>query len=223
MSQLLLSLALAGLSPVLHGPRSEPAVALTFDACPTSRTDGYDEAVVQVLIDHQVPATVFLAGKWVEHHQAEARLLGQHFELGNHGYAHNDALQPHLSYADASRDIERAQRTIRKATGQKPRYYRPPGELYNDEVLRAARDHGLTTILHDVASGDPDPNLKPDRIVRYVTWKTKPGSIVIFHINGRGWTTAKTLPTIIENLTAKGMRFVTVGELLKAPRAKEGP
>jgi peptidoglycan/xylan/chitin deacetylase (PgdA/CDA1 family) len=215
MNQLLLFLAIMGLAPVLHGPRSEAVVALTFDACPTSLTDGYDEAIAQVLIERKLPATMFLSGRWVEGHQAEARELAKHFEIGNHGYAHQDARQAHLTYQEALEDIRRAQHTIERITGKTPRYYRPPAERFNDSVLRAARDLGLTTVLHDVASGDPDPNLAAYAIVKYVNWKTKPGSILIFHINGKGWTTHRTLPSIIEKLSARGLRFVTVSELLR--------
>ena len=44
----------------------------------------------------------------------------------------------------------------------------------------------------------------------------RPGSIVLFHANGRGLKTAETLPTIVQQLRARGYEFVTVGELLKA-------
>jgi peptidoglycan/xylan/chitin deacetylase (PgdA/CDA1 family) len=81
--------------------------------------------------------------------------------------------------------------------------------------LRAAADLGLTTVLYDVASGDPDKHLMVEGIVKYVVWKTKPGSIIIFHINGKGWTTPRTLPQVVEQLGRRGYRFVTVGDLLK--------
>jgi hypothetical protein len=42
----------------------------------------------------------------------------------------------------------------------------------------------------------------------------KPGSIVLFHANGRGWHTSAAIRAIIPALRAKGYRFVTVSELL---------
>lgn len=213
MGALLLILSLL-LAPVRHGDRSDPAVALTFDACPTSRTDGFDDAIVKFLLEEKVPATMFLSGRWVEAHPKEAIFLARHFEIGNHGHVHDDARQAEMTYAQALDDIHEAQRVIQEVTGQTPRLYRPPAVRYNDAVLRAARDLGLTTILHDVASGDPDPNLEASRIVKYVLWKAKPGSIVIFHVNGRGWTTAQTLPDIVSGLRRRGRRLVTVGQML---------
>jgi peptidoglycan/xylan/chitin deacetylase (PgdA/CDA1 family) len=50
--------------------------------------------------------------------------------------------------------------------------------------------------------------------------RARPGSIVIFHINGRGWKTAEALPDILRALREKGLRFVPLSELLAmAPAA----
>src|SRR5262249_13605701 len=44
----------------------------------------------------------------------------------------------------------------------------------------------------------------------------QPGSIVLFHANGRGWHTDGALPGIIAALKARGYEFATVSELLAA-------
>ena len=44
----------------------------------------------------------------------------------------------------------------------------------------------------------------------------RPGSIVLFHANGRGWSTEAALPAIVSALRAKGYEFTTVTELLAA-------
>ena len=212
MRALLLLLLSLIASPVRHWDREVRQVALTFDACPTSLA--LDRDIVRVLRDARVPATMFLSGRWVETHREAAVELARHFEIGNHGHRHDDARQGHLTYEEAFADIRRAQRAIREVTGKTPRLYRPPAVKYNDDVLRAARDLGLTTVLYDVASGDPDPRLKPGKIVKYVLWKSRPGSIVIFHVNGKGWTTAETLPQIVAGLRDRGYGFATVGDLL---------
>ncbi len=208
----LLILLLMLVAPVHHGDRQQRSIALTFDACPTSRD--LDRAIVQVLRDEKVAATMFLSGRWVERHREEAAELARYFEIGNHGHVHDDAAQEHLTYAQARADIQKAQKVIQAVTGKTPTLYRPPAVKYNDAVLRAARDLGLTVVLHDVASGDPDKNLKAEKIVKYVLWKSKPGSIVIFHVNGKGWTTPRTLPPIIKGLRERGYRLVTVGQML---------
>lgn len=53
-------------------------------------------------------------------------------------------------------------------------------------------------------------------IAATVLARTRPGSIVIAHANGRGWNTAAALPLIVPRLRKQGYRFVTVSELLAA-------
>ena len=63
---------------VFHGPRDTKKIALTFDACSTRQPSHYDERVTQVLVDKQVPATIFLGGKWIEENLLKK---GKKFEL----------------------------------------------------------------------------------------------------------------------------------------------
>ena len=46
------------------------------------------------------------------------------------------------------------------------------------------------------------------------------GSIIIFHINGRGWKTGEALPEILRGLRERGFRFVQLSELLGAAPAQ---
>ena len=48
----------------------------------------------------------------------------------------------------------------------------------------------LPTVTWDVVSGDPSARTTADGMIRTVLGKARAGSIIIFHINGRGWKTA---------------------------------
>ena len=207
-----LAIILALLTPIRHGDRGDKRVALTFDACPTHHKTGYDAAIVKVLIEQNVDATMFLSGAWVKSHKSEALELSKQFEIASHGYTHThyDEQTPAWMLAD----LQKSQRIIFDITGKRPKLFRPPAVKWDGDVISTAKKLGLKTVTYDVASGDPDPNLKSSAITRYVLWKTKPGSIIIFHINGKGYTTATTLPKIIDGLRDKGFQFVTVSELL---------
>lgn len=63
-------------------------------------------------------------------------------------------------------------------------------------------------------SGDAVKGSKPEQLIRTVLADVKPGSIVVFHANGREFGTAQALPAIVRDLSAKRYRFVTVSELL---------
>lgn len=200
---------------VEHGPRDSKKVALTFDACPTGKPDEYDEQVVDVLLREKVPATLFMSGRWVEKNPEKAEFLASHpqFEIAAHSYYH-----PHMMEKTDDRDVRELKRTqavIKKVTGKTPRYFRPPYGEADERIVKLAAAAGLVTVQYDIASGDPDPNLSPQRIARIILRDAKGGSIIVFHMNRNGVHTGEVLPQIIEGLRKKGFKLVTVGEMLK--------
>jgi peptidoglycan/xylan/chitin deacetylase (PgdA/CDA1 family) len=209
-------LPLSPVSPrvVLHGSRDTKLIALTFDACSTRAPAHYDERVTEVLIDKNVPATIFLGGKWIEDNVEHARHLGSlpQFELGNHTFLH-----PHLTQVSDARlreELAWDQALLYTVTGRQATLFRAPYGEYDDRVVNYAAQAGMTTIQYDLASGDPDANITKEQLIRYVVDSARPGSIVVMHINGRGWHTAQALPAIIDGLRLRGFTLVTVSELL---------
>jgi len=198
-----------------HGPRNSKLVALTFDACPTGREDEYDERVVEALLHANAPATLFMSGRWVEKNPEKTKFLADQpqFEIAAHSYYH-----PHLLEKDNNRvmrEMKRTQAIIKKVTGKTPKYFRPPFGEVDERIATIAKAEGLTTIQYDIASGDPDPGISPQRIVRVVVREAKGGSIIVFHMNRNGVHTAEILPEVIQKLRQKGFVLVTVGDMLK--------
>ena len=113
------------------------------------------------------------------------------------------------------RELKRTQTLIKRITGRTPRYFRPPFGEVDERIAKIAAGAGLITVQYDIASGDPDPGLSPQKIVRSVLRDAKGGSIIVFHMNGNGVHTADILPQIINGLREKGFSLVTIGELLK--------
>ncbi|HTY37323.1 MAG TPA: polysaccharide deacetylase family protein [Bacteroidota bacterium] len=199
---------------VLHGPRNLKVLALTFDACSTVAPSRYDEQITNVLIETKTPATIFLGGRWMEEEPEHTRQLASHpqFELANHTYSH-----PHLNaLSDESirSELVRTQNILDSLTGIRPTLFRPPFGEYDERVVHVAASVGLRTVQFDLASGDPDPGFTEARLIRYVTSMAQNGSIIVMHINKRGWHTAGALPEIISRLRARGFTFVTVSQLL---------
>jgi peptidoglycan/xylan/chitin deacetylase (PgdA/CDA1 family) len=213
----LLSLCSYGIADGLvieHGRRDSRKIAITFDACPTTLPDEYDEKVIDVLLREKTPATLFLSGRWVEKNPDKSRFLAAQpqFEIGNHAFWH-----PHLLEKDDDRilrELKRTQAIIKKITDRSPRFFRPPYGEVDERVAAIAQKAGLATIQYDIASGDPDTGLSPQRIIRSVLRDAKSGSIIVFHMNRKGVHTAEVLPDIIHGLREKGFTLVTVGELL---------
>ena len=188
-----------------------PVVALTFDACPTRDRRGFDREVFDILRRHKVPATVFVSGRWVEKHWREAKELADEplIEFGNHSYRHPAFSR--MSIPKVREEIDATDRLI-ASLGRQSVGVRPPFGDWAAWLPEATG--GQPVVLWDVVSGDAGGHISADAIVNKVSAGAQPGSIVVFHINGRGTYTRQALPRIIRRLRARGLRFVRVSELL---------
>jgi hypothetical protein len=101
--------------------------------------------------------------------------------------------------------------------------FRFPFGACNPRALKAVSDAGLTAIQWDVSSGDPTRTLQADAMARHVVASVRPGSIILFHANGRGWHTPEALPAIVAELKRRGYSFVTVSELMAAGEPEAEP
>jgi peptidoglycan/xylan/chitin deacetylase (PgdA/CDA1 family) len=195
-------------------------VALTFDACSTLDRSFYDDRVTRALVETHTPATLFISGRWAETHLRQMRVLAQNplFEIGNHSFTH-----PHMTEVPVERQREEllwTQQILFSLTGRLPRFFRPPYGEVDAELAQEAGQDGLRTVEFDFPSGDPDRHISRERLVQWVLAKARPGSIVVMHMNRRGWHTAEALPEIIAGLRARGFELSQVGAMVnEAERA----
>jgi peptidoglycan-N-acetylglucosamine deacetylase len=201
----------------------EPVVALTFDACATQdQPNAFDRRVFEIIKKEQVPVTVFVSGRWIEFHPDIARELAADpsIELGNHSYSH-----PTLTTVPGDRLADEIGRTedLISQLGRHSVAFRPPAGVYSARTLKAASDRRLPTVLWDVVSGDANGHVPAIRMIEEVTRSVRPGSIVIFHINGRGTYTKDALAPIIHILRERGLRFVPLSQLLALPGGRALP
>lgn len=179
------------------------------------RSLSFDRKVYQTLTDSQVPATIFLSGKWIRTHTKETEELAANplIELGNHSYSHHHMAS--MSPDSILSEIQKVQTTLFKVYQKSAKVFRAPyGEL-SGELVQTVRSMGLTAVQFDLASGDPDTSISKERLVRYVVRSARNGSIIVMHINGRGRHTAEALPEIIRGLHKRGFRLVTIAELMR--------
>jgi peptidoglycan/xylan/chitin deacetylase (PgdA/CDA1 family) len=215
----------------------QQVVALTFDLC--EREDevaSSDATIVNDLRRRHVPATFFAGGKWLRNHPERAQQLMADplFEVGNHSWTHdnlrmvrdpqrldNQILWTQAQYELLWDDLTAHARKEGFDEGEISRIHRLPLTFRfpygtcSPEALGAVAHAGLPAMQWDVVSGDPSKHQMPSQMVEAVVRQVKPGSIVIFHANGRGHGTAEALPRIIVALHERGFRFVTVSALLR--------
>jgi peptidoglycan/xylan/chitin deacetylase (PgdA/CDA1 family) len=201
-------------TPIHRVDNGDRAVAITFDACAT-RTHGYgfDRKVYEILKEGAVPATIFVSGRWVELHPSEMEELAHDplISFGDHSYDHPH--MPRLSSAGIEREIDQTEAALARY-GKRSVAFRPPFGEWSRHLIAVVNGRGLPTVTWDVVSGDPSKRTTKDAMIRNVVRRARAGSIVIFHINGRGLRTAEALPEILSALRGEGLRFVSLAELL---------
>jgi peptidoglycan/xylan/chitin deacetylase (PgdA/CDA1 family) len=184
-------------------------VALSFDDSPGPRT----EEIVKTLLSHHAKATFFVIGDRTPGHAPLLRAMaGDGMELGNHSYSRPRGLATQAT--GASRELALGNTAIRLASGFQPCLFRPPYGVLTPDLVQRAKEAGMTTAKWTVDPADwTHPGVAAVR--ERVLFAARAGSIVVLHDNveSRGQS-LQALPAIIEGLQARGLRLVTISELL---------
>lgn len=192
-------------------------VALTFDACESETPSYFDTTILNYLVSHKIPATIFLGGKFSDRNgKAIEALRGCTFlEFENHSFSHVLHME-RLSADDAAKEVRKAEASILEHTGKKPKFFRFPGGNHDARVLAQVEAMGYRVVHWSFPSGDPDKHVTAAKMIPWVVDRAKPGTILIFHINGRGYNTGKALPSIVGKLRANGFSFVRLDNYITA-------
>lgn len=193
--------------PIYRVQCEDKRVALSFDAAWGNEDT---QTLIDILSAHNVRATFFLVGNWVEKYPESVQALADAGEeVMNHSETH-----PHLtalSDAEVQAEVDRCADRIEAITGARPTLFRCPYGEYDDAVIRAIRTLGVTPVQWDVDSLDWK-GISAEEITHRVLSKVQPGSIVLFH--NAAEHTPEALPGILEALLADGYEIVPVSELL---------
>lgn len=196
-------------------PTRDRVLALTFDACEGPRRATLDTALVEVLRREDVPYTVFLGGRFArDNARAVAELArDDRVEIENHSDSHPQDMR-RLSDESIRVEVLRASASIREITGRSTRLFRFPAGRADDRVVSVVEALGYRVVHWRFPSGDPDPNLSADTILRDTLARVRAGDILIFHINGRGVHTSTIVPPLLKELRRRGYRFVRLDAIL---------
>jgi peptidoglycan/xylan/chitin deacetylase (PgdA/CDA1 family) len=186
-----------------------PYIAITFDDGPRTILT---PKLLDLLAAHHIKATFFVIGQNVaEHPEIVERAAREGHEIGNHTWAHPKLGK--MSDDAVRRDLSRADDAIKRAIGTRPTLLRPPyGSITSRQKNWIHEEFGYRIILWDVDPLDwkrPGPMTVCNRIVK----ETRPGSIVLSHDIHPG--TIAAMPATLDQLEAKGFKFVTVSELIE--------
>lgn len=207
----------------VSGPRGSKQLALTYDDGPN---DPHTLHLMEVLAKHDVRATFFLIGRYVERRLDIVRdLLKAGHVLGNHTFTH-----PHLivsSSVETRNQLLECQRAVQEAGGESPRLFRPPFGGRRPGTLRIARSLGMEPIMWNVTSWDwqTPPAAK---IVQTCARQMRGGDVILMHDGShialgadRSQTVIAT-DLLIERSKAKGYEFVAVPEMMDGSAVSHG-
>jgi len=206
---------LAMFAPVLcRGASSRPEVALTFDDGPDPTST---RKILSTLAHFQTRATFFVLGakaRLAPDVLAEIAAAGH--DIGVHGDTH-DRLFSLRHPAAIVTSLQRALQTVESTTGTQPSLFRPPIGHVSPRTAVAARRLGLVLVGWSVRSRDGRASTTAQQATRRVIAGLRPGAIVLMHDaaerGDREPVSVAALPGILEEITHRGMRCVTLSEL----------
>jgi peptidoglycan/xylan/chitin deacetylase (PgdA/CDA1 family) len=213
---------LTGLAPVrrllfprLAGQGDPGHVALTFDDGPDPEST---PLFTRLLAEHEVRATFFLLGSMVERAPwLAAELASAGHEIGVHGFDHR-YLPARLPHAARS-DLHRATDVIERATGIRPRLFRPPYGVLSGPSLLAARELGLMPVLWGAWGREWTPGATPESVFATLAGDLAGGVTVLLHDSGctsppGSWQAGLgAVPLLLAECARRGLTVGPLGEL----------
>ena len=199
-------------------------LALTYDDGPN---DPDTWRTLEVLERHEVKATFFLIGQFVQQKPEIARaLVAAGHAIGNHTWSH-----PNLIFtpkAEVRRQLEEGRQAILDATGVEPTLFRPPFGGRRPATLRTARDLGLVPVMWNVTCYDWKAK-SAEKIVAHAERQIRGGDVILLHdgahvrMGANRSRTVEASDRILTHYKAEGYQFVTVPEMMAKQQSASVP
>ena len=194
------------------GDTSKNIIYLTFDA---GFENGNTEKILDSLKKHNVKATFFLVGNYIETSpELVERMVEEGHTIGNHTYSHPDMSK--ISDEESfKKELQSLESLYKETTGQELlKIYRPPQGKYCVSNLEMADKLGYKTIFWSLAYVDWYENKQPTKEAAFnkLLKRIHPGAIVLLH------STSKTNGDILDELLTKwedmGYSFGEIKDLI---------
>ncbi len=198
-------------------PRGTKQLALTYDDGPN---DPHTQRLLEVLARHEVRATFFLIGRYVQQRPEIARaIVKAGHVVGNHTFTH-----PLLIFkraAEIHQELTDCRATLEDAVGQHSNLFRPPFGGRRPAALRIARELGLTAIMWNVTGFDW--NAPPSSVIEQkVAKQIRGGDVILLHDGGHKQLGADRSQTVqatdrlIAKYKSEAYEFATIPQMLAA-------
>ena len=195
--------------------RGSKQLALTYDDGPN---DPHTLRLLEVLAKHNVHATFFLIGRYVQQRPDIVREVVKAGNIvGNHTWSH-----PNLIFASARQtttELNTCEQAITQAIGQHSPLFRPPFGGRRPGTLRIARSLGLVPVMWSV-SGQDWKSYSANEIKQRIRRQIRGGDVILLHDGshtGMGVDRSQTIiatDLLIPEAKSEGFEFVTIREMM---------
>ena len=193
------------------GDTSRKVLYLTFDA---GYENGNTEKILDTLKKHNVKATFFLVGNYLERNgDLVRRMVDEGHLVGNHTIHHKDMskLQDPAVFQKELQDLEKLFYEVTKK--DLPKFYRPPQGIYSEKNLQMAKDLGYKTVFWSLAYADWNNDAQPTREQAFAKLlpRTHDGAVILLHSTSR--TNGEILDELLTRWEEMGYSFETADQL----------
>ena len=225
---------------IIRGPKSSKTISLVFTGHEFAESG---DTIVTELARHKAKASFFVTGDFLantNHHSLVRRIINDRHYLGPHSDKHllycpwDGPKKTLVTPEGFRRDLESNLKKIESFGIQRNqiRYFLPPFEHYNEEIVRWSKDLRLILINHTPGTrsgadytGEADKNFVPSQIIfeSILTKEQKDanglnGFILLLHIGSGPGRTDKfhaRFGDLLDSLAGKGYHFARVDDLLR--------
>ena len=195
-------------------------LALTYDDGPN---DPHTFRLLEVLTKHNVRATFFLIGRFVQQRPDIVReIVEAGHVVGNHTFTH--PLLTLKSSSEVRKELRDCGAALQDAIGAHSNLFRPPFGGRRPAVLRVARELGLQPVMWN-ATGYDWTAPPAEVIERKVSRQIRGGNVILLHDGGHRQMGADRSQTVLatDHLIARykpeAYQFVTILQMLEASQA----
>ena len=210
-----------GVVTTFHSNQKE--VSLTFDACGGSfRSSQYDAELIDFLITHKIPATLFINSRWIKTNPEIVQKLAANplFEIANHGTAHRPLsvngksiynIAGTTSPEEVAQEINGNGDLIEKLTGKRPRFFRSGTAYYDEQAVAIAHKNGVEIAGFSVL-GDAGATFSAPKVAQQLE-SAHSGDILLFHMNHPESGTREGIIEGVTKLKSEGFSFVRLSDV----------
>lgn len=196
------------------GNKKSKEVALTFNIS-WGEKKVYD--ILEALKKDDIQATFFVSGEWAERHpEILEKITKDKHELGMLGYRYKSYLDQDVE--QVRQDLIHAKEVFKKIGFEDIELLRTPHGHFNKEIIKMASTMDLK-VIHWSLNPNDWKNPGTDKLVDHVMSETSNGDILLLHASDSAKQTAGALETILPGLKNKGLKLVTISEVINQAHA----